>query len=147
MIQNDHTATCTDPTNEAVAPVALLSMSSAEGTFVTVAFAAQPKGEILDVTVKSGRVSLDARGAALADVLAAIGRQAGVKVVLRDALTTLVTARLVNVPLEEAFSRLGRWHSIAFIYDRSTGTADRPALSELWVSCLEDDAASSPSAR
>jgi hypothetical protein len=146
MIQNDDTATCATPADVTTFAVALLGMSSAEGTFVSVAFAAQPRGEILDVTVKSGRVSLDARGAALADVLAAMGRQAGVKVVLRDALTTLVTARLVNVPLEEAFSRLGRWHSIAFIYDRSTESADRPALSELWVSCLDHDWAGASSA-
>jgi hypothetical protein len=134
MIRNDELSSYGNPPNGAVLAVAARAMSSAGETFASVAFAAQPRREILDVTVKSSRVTLNARGAALADVLAAIGRQAGVKVVLRDALTTLVTATLVNVPLEEAFRRLGRWHSIVFIYARSTGGRDRPALSELWVS-------------
>ena len=128
MIKNDVSTSCARPTNGAV------FVADAEQTFASVAFAAQPRRDILDVTVKSARVTLNTRGAALADVLAAIGRQAGVKVVLRDALTTLVTATLVNVPLEEAFRRLGRWHSIVFIYARSSDSGNRPALSELWVS-------------
>ena len=115
-------------------------MSNAEKNFASVSFAAQPRRELLEVTVKSARVTLNTRGAALADVLAAIGRQAGVKVVLRDALTTLVTANLVNVPLEDAFRQLGRWHSVVFIYARPTDAGDRPALSELWVSSPEPGA-------
>jgi hypothetical protein len=134
MIKNDELSSYGPPPNGAVLAVASVAMSSAGGTFASVSFAAQPRREILDVTVRSSRVTLNARGAALADVLAAIGRQAGVKVVLRDALTTLVTATLVNVPLEEAFRRLGRWHSIVFIYARPPEGRDRPALSELWVS-------------
>jgi hypothetical protein len=135
MIKNDVSTSCARPTNGAV------FVADAEQTFASVAFAAQPRRDILDVTVKSARVTLNTRGAALADVLAAIGRQAGVKVVLRDALTTLVTATLVNVPLEEAFRRLGRWHSIVFIYARSSDSGNRPALSELWVSSPDPAAA------
>jgi hypothetical protein len=140
MIEKDASTSCARPTNGAVFATSP-AMSDAGKTFASVAFAAQPRREILDVTVKSTRVTLNARSAALADVLAAIGRQAGVKVVLRDALTTLVTATLVNVPLEEAFRRLGRWHSVVFIYARSTDSGNRPALSELWVSSPDADAA------
>src|SRR5262249_57247788 len=105
MIKKDESASCARPTTGAVLAVALPAMSNGEEAYASVAFAAQPKREMLEVTVKAARVSLNARGAALADVLAAIGREAGVKVVLRDALTTLVTATLVNVPLEDAFRR------------------------------------------
>lgn len=141
MIKNDVSTSRARPTNGAVFVAASPAMSDAEKTFASVAFAAQPRRDMLEVTVKSTRVTLNTRGAALADVLAAIGRQAGVKVVLRDALTTLVTATLVNVPLEEAFRRLGRWHSIVFIYARSTDSGNRPALSELWVSSPDRDVA------
>jgi hypothetical protein len=141
MIKNDVSTSCARPTNGAVFVAASPAMSDAEKTFASVAFAAQPRRDMLEVTVKLARVTLNTRGAALADVLAAIGRQAGVKVVLRDALTTLVTATLVNVPLEEAFRRLGRWHSVVFIYARSTDSGNRPALSELWVSRPDPDVA------
>jgi HEAT repeats len=121
------------PTTGTAVAVALLSMSSGAGPFASVTLAAQPKGQILDVTVSESRVSLVARQAPLADVLGAIGRQAGVKVVLRDALGTSVTATLVNIPLEEAIQRLGRWHSIVLIYDRSTEKEDGSVLTEVWV--------------
>jgi HEAT repeats len=142
MIQNDESAMCARPTTGSTVAAALLPMSSAGDSFVSVAFAAQPRDAIVDVTVKSSRVSLSARGAPLADVLGAIGRQAGVKVVLRDALSTSVTATLINVPIEEAIRRLGRWHSIVLIYDQPTDRAGRSALSEVWVTCRDADAKS-----
>src|SRR5262245_4725189 len=110
MTKRDTSTSGVRPTNAAVLAGASPVMSNAEKNFASVSFAAQPRRELLEVTVKSARVTLNTRGAALADVLAAIGRQAGVKVVLRDALMTLVTANLVNVPLEDAFRQLGRWH-------------------------------------
>ena len=121
------------PDAGAAVAVALLAMSSTAGPYASVAFSTPPKSQVLDVTVESARVSLIAREAPLADVLAAIGRQASVKVVLRDALRTTVTATFVNIPLEEAVRRLGRRHSIALIYDRSAGAADGSVLSEVWV--------------
>jgi HEAT repeats len=142
MIQNDESALCARPTTGSTVAVALRTMSSSGESFVSVAFAAQPRDAILDVTVRSSRVSLKVRGAPLADVLGAIGRQAGVKVVLRDALRTSVTATLINVPIEEAIRRLGRWHSIVLIYDQPTDRAGRSALSEVWVTCPDADAAS-----
>jgi HEAT repeats len=130
--QNLESAACARPAPGAAVAVALLAMSNA-GPYVSVALAAQPEGQILDVTVSSSRVSLVAREVPLADVLAAIGRKAGVKVVLRDALATSVTATLVNIPLEEAIQRLGRWHSLVLIYDRSSDSEDGAALTEVWV--------------
>jgi HEAT repeats len=133
MSENGGSAMCAQAAPGPAVAVALLAMSSAAGPYASVALAAPPDGQVLDVTVESSRVSLVARDAPLADVLAAIGRQAGVKVVLRDALRTSVTATLVNVPLEEAIRRLSRWHSLALIYDRSTGSLNGSVLSEVWL--------------
>jgi hypothetical protein len=132
MSENGGNAMLLRPATGTAVALALLAMSSTAGPYASVVFAAQPRGQVLDVTVDASRVSLVAREAPLGDVLAAIGRQAGVKVVLRDALSTSVTATLVNVPLEEAIQRLTRWHSIVMIYDRST-RAEGSALSEVWV--------------
>lgn len=111
----------------------LPTVSKASGSPVAVSFAGRPKGQVLTVTVRSARVSVSAQNAPLADVVAAIGRQAGFNVVLRDALTTSVTGTLINVPVDEAIRRLGRRHSIVLIYDRSTEHTGRSALTEVWV--------------
>jgi hypothetical protein len=87
----------------------------------------------LEVTATTSHVSLTARETPLADVLKAIGQQAGVKIVLRSELNTPVTATLDNVPLDEAIRRLSRWHSVVLIYDPSARGADDAALKEVWV--------------
>jgi HEAT repeats len=97
------------------------------------AIGAQPTSQILDVTVTSSRVSLTAREIPLADVLTEIGRQAGVKMVLRDDLNTSVTETLANMPLDEAVRRLSRWHSVVLIYDQAIDRPDDVMLTEVWV--------------
>src|SRR5262249_14807000 len=94
---------------------------------------ASPPGQVLEVTATPSHVSLTARETPLADVLKAIGQQAGVKIVLRSELNTPVTATLDNVPLDEAIRRLSRWHSVVLIYDPSARGADDAALKEVWV--------------
>jgi HEAT repeat protein len=90
-------------------------------------------GQILEVTATPSHVSLTAREAPLADVLKAIGQQAGVKIVLYRDFNTPVTATLANVPLDEAIQRLSRWHSVVLIYDPSARRPDDAALKEVWV--------------
>jgi hypothetical protein len=100
---------------------------------------ASPPGQVLEVTATTSHVSLTARETPLADVLRAIGQQAGVKIVLRSELNTPVTATLDNVPLDEAIRRLSRWHSVVLIYDPSARGADDPALKEVWVMSAPPD--------
>ncbi len=67
---------------QAVFAVGLVVIGGAAGASPSVVFAAQPNGQVLNVTVTSSRVSLTVREAPLAEVLAAVARQAGVKIVL-----------------------------------------------------------------
>lgn len=133
MIGNDVSAMSTRRAARTVLVVVLLVAGSAAGTAASVVFAAQPAGPFLTVTVTSSRMSLSAREAPLADVLAAIGRQAGVTMVLRGDLNFPVTETLVNVPVDEGIRRLSRWQSVVLIYGRSTDSVTRPVLSEVWV--------------
>jgi HEAT repeats len=112
------------------AVVSLVMGSSGAGAAGPIA---PPPSQILEVTVTSSHVSLMARETPLADVLRAIGQQAGVKIVLHSDFNTPVTATLANVPLEEAIRRLSRWHSVVLIYDPSARGADDAALKEVWV--------------
>lgn len=112
------------------AVVALLMDGSDAGAAGPTTF---PPDQVLEVTATPSHVSLTARETPLADVLKAIGQQAGVKIVLRSELNTPVTATLDNMPLDEAIRRLSRWHSVVLIYDPSAGGADDAALKEVWV--------------
>jgi hypothetical protein len=63
---------------QAVFAVGLVVIGGVAGASPSVVFAAEPNRQVLNVTViTSSRVSLTVRGAPLAEVLAAIGRQAG----------------------------------------------------------------------
>jgi hypothetical protein len=98
---------------------------------------AQPADQILEIAVTpSSRVSLTARETPLADVLRAIGEQAGVKVVLRGDFNPLVMQILADVPLDAAIQRLSRWHSVVLIYDTSTRGADDPVLQKIWITSV-----------
>lgn len=111
----------------------LLVIGSVAASAASPAFAAQPDGHVVKVTVTSSRVSLTARETPLDDVLAAIGRRSGVKMVLRGDLNSLVTETLVNVPLDDAIQRLSRWHSVVLICDGAPSEAGGTTLSEVWV--------------
>ncbi len=89
---------------QAVFAVGLVVIGGAAGASPSVVFAAQPNGQVLNVTVTSSRVSLTVREAPLAEVLAAVARQAGVKTVLSGNFDTSVTETLVKV-IDEELSR------------------------------------------
>ena len=91
-------------------------------------------GGALNVTVVTQRVSVTAHGAALADVLTAIGERARLRVVLDGDLTAPVTQRLDNVPIDEAVRRLTRGHSLVLVYSGGADPANGVALTEIWVS-------------
>jgi HEAT repeats len=104
---------------------------------------ASAPSQVLEVTATPSHVNLIARETPLADVLKAIGQQAGVKIVLRSEFNTPVTATLANVPLDEAIRRLSRWHSVVLIYDPSARGPEDAALKEVWVMSAPADSRSS----
>src|SRR5262245_25493943 len=76
-----------------VASVSLLMDGGGAGAAGPTAF---PASQVLEVTATPLHVNVMARETPLADVLKAIGQQAGVKIVLRSELNTPVTATLAN---------------------------------------------------
>jgi hypothetical protein len=95
---------------------------------------ADAKGPVVEVSVESGRLSVRAHEAPLAEVLRAVGRHAGVTMVLSGDLDTPVTETLTDVPVEEGIRRLSRWHSIVLIYGEPTGgVGEDVGLTEVWV--------------
>jgi HEAT repeats len=141
VIEKGVSAMSTRRAARAVFVVVLLVIGSADAIAAPGALVAQPKGSVLNLTVTSSRISLTARETPLADVLAAIGRMAGVKMVMRGDLNTSVTATLVNVPLDDAIQRLSRWHSVVLIYKGSTEGVGAPVLTEVWVTRSSPDLA------
>ena len=114
--------------------VFLLVIGSAAGAGASGAIAAEPTGPVLEVIATSSHISLSARDVPLADVLAAIGREAGVRMVLHGELDTPVTASLIDVPVDEAIRRLSRWYSVLLIYGAAEDVRDGDVgLKEAWV--------------
>jgi hypothetical protein len=111
----------------------LLVIAGAAGTAASGAFAAQRTGPILELSATSSRISLSARDVPLADVLTAIGRQAGVRMVLRGKLDIPVTETLVDVPIDEGIQRLTRWQSVVLVYDEPVDASEDVDLIEVWV--------------
>ena len=85
-----------------------------------------------DVRVNGGDVTVDVHDAPLAQVLRAIGEQAGIEVTIFGDLSTPVTQDFAAVPLEEGIRRLTRGHSLAVTYadDESSGSR---VLRGIWV--------------
>jgi HEAT repeats len=113
--------------------LALVAVTGALLGATAFAASAELPGRVLDVAVESGRLSLRAHEARLADVLEAIGRQAGVRIVLHGDLDTPVTETFVNLPLDEGVRRLSRWHSVVLIYGPLLGRTKGQVLTEVWV--------------
>jgi hypothetical protein len=119
---------------KAVFAIGSIVVSGVAGVPPSVVLAAQPNGQVLNVTVTSSRVSLTAHEAPLGEVLTAIGQQAGVKIVLTEDLDTPVTETLVDVPLDAAIQQLTRWHSVLFIYEEPGAVREENlGLTEVWV--------------
>jgi hypothetical protein len=111
----------------------VLAVTATIGGEAVVAAESEAPRRVLDVSVQSDRLSVRAQEAPLVEVLEAIGRHAGVLMVLGGTLDTLVTETLIDVPLDEGIRRLSRWHSVVFIYAGASAAASSAALSEVWV--------------
>jgi HEAT repeats len=111
--------------------VLLLATTTITGHEAVFAGAASSQGRILEVSVDSGRLTLRAQEAPLAEVLKAVGRQAGVTIALRGNLDALVTETLVDVPVDEGIRRLTRRQSVVLVYDDQTDGRDSVELTEV----------------
>jgi hypothetical protein len=109
----------------------LLATSTVTGHEAVFAGAASSQGRVLEVSVDSGRLTVRAQEAPLAEVLEAIGRQAGVTIVLRGNLEALVTETLVDVPVDEGIRRLSRWYSFVLVYDELANGRESAGLTEV----------------
>jgi hypothetical protein len=113
--------------------VILLATSTVTGHEVVFAGAASSQGRVLEVSVDSGRLTVRVREAPLAEVLEAVGRQAGVTIALRGNLDALVTETLVDVPVDEGIRRLTRWQSVVLVYAEPADGREYVELTEVWV--------------
>jgi hypothetical protein len=93
---------------------------------------------VLEVTVESSHVSVRAHAARLSEVLEAIGRESGVRMVLRGDLDAPITDSFVGLSLDQAVRRLSRWHSVVLVYDQPSGSAEASLLTEVWVAAVSD---------
>ena len=100
---------------------------------VATAAEAQSPSIVLDVSVGSGALTVDARNAPLAEVLQTIGQAAGIDVTLRGDFSAPITASFTGVSLEEGFRRLARGHSIALTYAAVADASTRQILTGVRV--------------
>jgi len=82
-----------------------------------------------EVAVREGLLSVNLRGAPIADVLLAIGTQAGFEVIIRGDLSAPVTWSFTDLPLDKGIRRLLDDSSLIMVYAPSRGRAEpRPLL-------------------
>jgi hypothetical protein len=94
---------------------------------------APKKARTLEIAATSAGMTVNVHEVPLADVLEAIGRHAGILIVLGGTLDTLVSETLIDIPLDQGIRRLSRGHSVVFIYAGASAAANDAALSEVWV--------------
>ncbi len=117
-------------------PLAILFVVSSVSCFASIRLraAAQPiAGSSIKVAVKQGRLTLSAHNALLAEVLRAIGEEAGIAIEIRGDLTERITISFTDVLLEEAIRHLLRGQSFALSYAPSASDAQRSSLTEISV--------------
>jgi hypothetical protein len=95
--------------------------------------AATPRAGALEVLVASSRVTLNAREAPLAELLAAIGQKAGVKIVLLGKVDELITDKFTDLPIDDALKRVARHQSVVFIYGAPREESRAPSVREVWI--------------
>lgn len=105
----------------------------------SVVLEAQQASRGVKVVVVASRISLTAHDAPLADVLTAIGREAGITVVLKGDVASPVTETVVNAPLDEVVRRLTRGHSVVLVYDSAPDRPDAVVLTEVRVRGVASD--------
>jgi hypothetical protein len=87
----------------------------------------------LDVAVHEGRLSLDLQEADMEEVLAQIGRQAGIRISPGPSSGKRVSARFSGVELEEGIRRLLRSVSLSHIFMYARKSAGSVTISEVRV--------------
>ncbi len=87
----------------------------------------------LPIIVQEGRLFLDVQDADLAEVLAQIGRQAGIRMSSGPSSGKRVSAQFVGVELEEGLRRLLRMVSLSHMFLYAQGPAGKVTISELRV--------------
>lgn len=87
----------------------------------------------LHVVVQEGRLSVDVQEADLGEVLAQIGRQAGIRMSSGPSSGKRVSARFAGVELEEGLRRLLRLASLSHSFLYTTGPAGTVAITEVRV--------------
>ncbi len=76
------------------------------GSVLADAAKAETPTALIEVKVREGLLTVNARGVPLAEVLRAIGEKAGFTVIIRGNLSAPVTRSLSDIPLEKAIKRL-----------------------------------------
>jgi hypothetical protein len=109
------------------AAVALITAFAATG------WAAGLPEAALDVRVTSGRLSVRASAAPLADVLQAVGRAAHLNIVVHGGIDNVVNDEFFSLPLDDAVRRLTRWYSVVLIYRGQHDDPTNATLAEVWV--------------
>ena len=103
-------------------PATLLASLLVAGTMSMVATSrVAAEGVQLSVVVEGGAASIEARDAPIADVLRAIGEQAGLTVIIEGEAGDRVSRSLHGVPVSEAIGLLLRAVPSAVIYKTSSG--------------------------
>jgi hypothetical protein len=87
----------------------------------------------LDIVVQQGRLSVNVQAADLAEVLAHIGRQAGIRVSPGPSAGTRVSARFADVPLEDGLRRLLRGASLSHLFLYATGPSGSVTIAEVRI--------------
>jgi HEAT repeats len=105
-----------------------------------------PSAAGVEARVIDGRLTLQADGTPLAEVLRAIGAAGGFEVVLRGAFATPVSAAFADRPLEDAIRELAEGHSMIVRHDDPDPATGVTAVAEIRVLENPDLAASAETA-
>jgi len=87
----------------------------------------------LRVVVQAGQLSVDVQEAELGEVLAQIGRQAGIRISSGPSSGQRISARFAGVELEEGLRRLLRLASLSHLFLYAKGPAGTVTIAELRV--------------
>jgi hypothetical protein len=98
----------------------------------------------LQVAVQEGRLSVDVQEADLGEVLAQIGRQAGIRISSGPSAGKRVSARFAGVELEDGLRRLLRAVSLSHSFLYAKGPAGTVTIAELRVLGEGNDASPGP---
>jgi hypothetical protein len=87
----------------------------------------------LHVEVDRGTLAVHVRNAPLAQVLRALGEQAGIQVTVSGDVSSPVTHSFAGVPLEEGIRRLAHGYSLVLTHTAAAGTSRAAMLTRVWV--------------